>query len=499
MRIKRVYCRFSTRAAISALVIAFATNTWVFGQQPPTPGAYKAEEPANRGLDATLYMQTAAEYRASCYQTYKWAAIQLEALAKANATLPKPFAVIMDLDETVLDNSRFQAMLLQKGFAWHKDLWRLWEKEHSEDLTLIPGAREFIKKAQSIEKKPGEHLEVFFVSNRNGKDFKQQALDALTRLGVVTDADHLKLVPDPGVEDSQNKTARFQEVRDRYEVLLYIGDNLRDFSEELAFDKLGFGKVSKLPEEKLNDVIKARQDKVDSGQAEQTPVRDRLGNDWIILPNPTYGDWKAPLGRGESDFNRLTAAVFPFSTPAALSTPPDSPAPKSAHEDCSSPPNSPHKKCTSSRRGIHGIDPAIWVAVITLLSTAAGFFWRKHLERRSINRAILAEIRRILIVARKHRDWWAKRIKEEDTNHPLIPFSHAVYSQQVANIGALTNRLVARAVTFYGYVGFINSLQAARPEYGAEKKADFDQRYLGTLTTFLEDYEHAFDKDFESI
>jgi len=485
MQIKTIYCRFAARAVAITFVIALAASGWTYGQGSPTPSPYHAENPASRGLDATLYMQTAAEYRASCYQAYNFATARLEALAKAKAALPKPFAIIMDLDETVLDNSRFQAMLLQNGLAWNPELWKQWESDHSEDVTLIPGAKEFIEKAQSIEKKPGSHLEVFFVSNRNGKDFKQQALDALARLCVLTDEKHLKL-SDPKVEDSQNKTARFKEVRDEFEVLLYIGDNLRDFSEELAFDKLGFGKVKDAPEEKLYEIIKARQNKLDSGQAEQAPVRDHLGNDWIILPNPTYGDWKAPLGRGEKDFNRLTAGAF--------SIPMASPTPSPSKQD------SPHKKCTSSERGIHGIDPAIWVAAITLLSTALGFFWRKHLERRSINRAILAEIRRILTVVRLHRDWWATRIEKEDTNHPLIPFSHAVYSKQVPNIGALTNRLVVRAVTFYGYVGFINSLQAARPEYSAAGKgAEFDKTYLNTLTTFLADYEHEFDEDFKSI
>lgn len=497
MQTKALRCGFSTKILISGLIISLVASSWVLGRDTPAPiapvapAAYKAEEPANRGLDATLYMQTAAEYRASCYQTYKWAAIRLEALVKekaATGTPAKPFAVIMDLDETVLDNSRFQAMLLRNGLAWNPELWKQWERDHSEDVTLIPGAKEFIEKAKSIEKEPGKPVEIFFVSNRNGKDFKQQALDALTRLGVVTDAEHLKLVPNPEVADSQNKTARFQEVRDRYEVLLYVGDNLRDFSEELAFDKLGFGKVKEAPDEKLNDIIKARQDKVDSGQAEQTPVRDRLGSDWIILPNPAYGDWKAPLGRGERDFNRLTAAGFSFPTPAAFPTPSASPS------------HSTHKKCAASKRGIRNFDPAIVAAIVAFLSTAAMFFWRKRLEQRSINRAILAEIRRILTVVRQHRDWWAKRVELGNTDYPLIPFSHVVYSQQVPNIGALTNRVVAKAVTFYGYVGFINSLQAARPQYNEkEKKAEFDKMYLGTLTTFLKDYEHAFDKDFEDM
>jgi acid phosphatase len=485
MHLKTTDCRFAPKFAAVALVVAFAANGWIYGQV--APGPYQAEAPANRGLDATLYMQTAAEYRASCYQAYKWAAIQLEALVKARKpTASKPFAVIMDLDETVLDNSRFQAMLLRNGLAWDKDLWKQWERDHSDDVTLIPGAKEFIDKAASIEKELGSSVDVFFVSNRNGKEFKQQALDVLTRLGVPPkDPEHLKLVLDPEVEDSQNKTERFQQVRDHYDVLLYVGDNLRDFSEELAFDKLGFGKVKKAPEEKLIEIIQARRDKVDTGQAENTQVRDRFGNDWIIIPNPTYGDWKAPLGRGETDFNRLIAAVFPFPTPSA------SPSP-SAHKECLP------KKCTSSQERTRNIDPAIVAAVIAFLSAAGLFFWQKWLERRSINRAILAEIRRILIVVRTHRDWWETRVHDEDTDHPLIPFSHDVYSKQVTNIGALTNRLVGRAVTFYGYLGFINSLQKARPKYIAKGKgAEFDKMYLGVLTTFLGDYEHAFDQDFE--
>lgn len=82
----------------------------------------------------------------------------------------------------------------------------------------------------------------------------------------------------------------------------------------------------------------------------------------------------------------------------------------------------------------------------------------------------------------------------------MIHFSHPVYSKQVANIGALTNRVVVKAVPFYGYLGFINTLQKARPEHiAAEKGAEFDARYLSVLDTFLADYEHAFATDFKDI
>jgi acid phosphatase len=295
MRIKTVRDGLAPRVVITTFVIAFAASGWVCAQESPAPAQYKAEEPANRSLDATLYVQTAAEYRASCYQAYNLATARLDAKRKAEPPA-KPFAVIMDLDETVLDNSPFQAMLLQNGLAWNKDLWASWEEKHSGDVRAIPGAREFIDQAKAWG------IEVFYVSNRNVK-FKQQAMDVLNALCIPPkDENHLKL-SDPAIPNSSDKTARFNQVRDCCTVLLYLGDNLRDFD-----DQLGFGNIKDIPDGELDGVIKAREAKVDDKAA-----RDRFADDWIILPNPTYGEWKAPLGRGRSDFKRLAAAAFPIS------------------------------------------------------------------------------------------------------------------------------------------------------------------------------------------
>jgi len=305
MHIKTVHGGLATKALISGLVIAFATSGVLFGQESPKPAAspkHKAEEPANRNLDATLYVQTAAEYRASCYQAYNLATARLEAKRKTEPP-GKPLAVVMDLDETVLDNSRFQAMLLQNGLAYDKELWATWEEKHSGDVTAIPGAREFIDKAKDW------NIEVFYVSNRD-VNFKQQAVGLLKALGIyLKDENHLKLT-DPKVPNSSDKTTRFKEVSGDHTVLLYIGDNLRDFD-----DQLGFGNIKDVPDGELNGVIQARKAKVDNKAA-----RDRLADDWIILPNPTYGDWKAPISRGRNDFKLLTAATFPIPSPTPPTT-----------------------------------------------------------------------------------------------------------------------------------------------------------------------------------
>ncbi|HEX7517389.1 MAG TPA: HAD family acid phosphatase [Chthoniobacterales bacterium] len=284
MHIKTVYCGFATKVVMSGLVIAFTAGAWVFGQDPPTPAApaaYKAEEPANRGLDANLYMQTAAEYRACCYQAYNLATFRLkEALAKQKTG---KFAVVMDLDETVLDNSGFQAMLLRSGLAFDQRLWDAWEGQDSDKIALIPGAREFILEARKLG------VSVIYISNRNNKS-RDQTKKALTRLEIPVEADSLlKLSAGPN-----DKTTRRQEVERDYTVLLYIGDNLRDFDEALRCSK-----IENETAEELERAIKARKDAVDKQPA-------IWGQKWIILPNPAYGEWTKPLGRGRSDFDRLT-------------------------------------------------------------------------------------------------------------------------------------------------------------------------------------------------
>jgi hypothetical protein len=150
--------------------------------------------------------------------------------------------------------------------------------------------------------------------------------------------------------------------------------------------------------------------------------------------------------------------------------------------------------------GLTMIDPGIIAAIIAFLGTIITFFWRKSLEKRSINRAILAEIQRLIRVVTIHEKWWAERLAAKDTNFPLIPFSHAVYSKQVPNVGALNHRVVANVVTFYGYVRFLNSLQEARPEYiAAQKQAEFDITYHAALKTLLQEYSHAFDEEFKGL
>jgi acid phosphatase len=251
-------------------------------QQAMVP--FKAESPPLRGLDANLYMQISAEYRACCYQAYNLATMRLKERYEAMKDKEK-LAVILDLDETVLDNAGFQSMLLRSGLAYDQRLWDLWEDNEGDKVGLIPGAKEFIGEARRLG------VDVVYISNRSEK-YRQKNLELLTRLGIgVKDPKQLKLF-----EKTTDKTAHRKEVESNYTVLLNIGDSLRDFDERFRSsvdnekEKAGAGK--------LTAAIKDRKDKVDT-------AREKWGSDWIILPNPAYGEWTKALGLGRRDLDRL--------------------------------------------------------------------------------------------------------------------------------------------------------------------------------------------------
>ena len=148
----------------------------------------------------------------------------------------------------------------------------------------------------------------------------------------------------------------------------------------------------------------------------------------------------------------------------------------------------------------HWLAPAVYPALIAFVCAVVVFLWRKILEVRSANRAVLAEIQRLIKVVKIHRNWWKDRMDKKDTDYPLIPFSHPVYDKQVQNIGSLNGAVVVRVVRLYGYLDFLNSMQEARQEHIKARKSDeFNAMYLGVLDKFLSQFETAFDKEFEGL
>jgi acid phosphatase len=242
----------------------------------PAGAPVAAAVAADDNLNAVLWMQGSVEYRANSLQTYRAAARELDRALKdrswdalvagerSNAARGLPPAVVFDVDETVLDNSPYQARLVDAGTEYDEAQWDAWVRE--QKATAIPGVVEFAKAAQA------RGVALFFISNR-AVHLKDATLANLRAVGLpVKDDAFLGLgTVVPGCEqDGSDKNCRRQLIGRKYRVLMQFGDQLGDFAQV----------------------------------APNTPAqRDALfeshkawiGERWWLLANPTYGSWEPAL------------------------------------------------------------------------------------------------------------------------------------------------------------------------------------------------------------
>src|SRR4051794_18734049 len=162
-----------SRGLTVAVALAWLAATSAFAGEAPGPSDL---------LNAELWMQTAIEYRANCLTVYALARTRLdEALADKSWTAfdqagnyqDLPPAVILDLDETAIDNSPYEAGLAVSGGDFDAKSWDAWTKD--EQAKAIPGAVEFTTYAAS------KGVKVFYVTNRNAdqKEATKRNMQAL--------------------------------------------------------------------------------------------------------------------------------------------------------------------------------------------------------------------------------------------------------------------------------------------------------------------------------
>lgn len=211
---------------------------------------------------AVLWTQSSAEYRALAYQTFSLAKLRLDqALSdRKSRRLMKQAAVIVDADETVLDNSRFQAELILRGAASTSDAWQAWC--NNAEAGAVPGAVDFLNYASR------RGVSVFYITNRRQGE-KAGTINNLQRLGFPKANEETVMVREQGATAS--KESRRQQVATRYRIVLLVGDNLNDFNDNFA------GKS-----------ISDRKAQVDSERSE-------FGSRYIVVPNPMYGDWESAI------------------------------------------------------------------------------------------------------------------------------------------------------------------------------------------------------------
>ncbi|MAM59683.1 MAG: 5'-nucleotidase, lipoprotein e(P4) family [Salinicola sp.] len=227
--------------------------------QPPAPRVSLADEL----VMATVWMQSSGEYAALSHQAFNLARMNLDrALAAPGSQTQRPPAIIVDVDETVLDNSPYEAWLIANDENYASDSWHQWVEKAS--AVPMPGAKSFLDYAAS------RGVEIFYVTNRRDNE-TEATLRNLRQVGFP-DADGEHFLPRT---DSSDKTARRLRVAQSHWVVLLMGDNLGDFSQ--GFDR-------------------------ESAAARRAAVNaqaDAFGSRYIVLPNPAYGAWEEAIYGGD--------------------------------------------------------------------------------------------------------------------------------------------------------------------------------------------------------
>ena len=205
---------------------------------------------------AALYHQKSAEFRAISYQTFTLAALMLDE-DLSNKHVDKHRVVIVDIDETVLDNSPYQGKTILENTVYPTS-WNEW-CSLAKALPL-PGAAAFLNYCKA------NGVGVYYITNRE-ESLRVPTLRNLASAGFPF-ADNAHLIMKT---TESSKESRRQAIAARNHIALLLGDNLSDFSA--LFDKQSAARRIAL---------------VDS-------LRFVFGPKFIVLPNAMYGDWEAAL------------------------------------------------------------------------------------------------------------------------------------------------------------------------------------------------------------
>jgi 5'-nucleotidase (lipoprotein e(P4) family) len=257
-----------------ALVLALTACQTAPVREAPAAAA-PAATAAHDNLNAVRWMQTAAEYEAAVRGTYAAALAQLDAAIADPAwnALPDgeagqgfetlPPAIVVDADETMIDNSPFQARGVRDYGSFVYDRWLAWVNERR--ALALPGAVEFARQAAA------KGVPVFFVTNRDAPQETESTIANLRSAGfpIADDASNVLMRGDPRWS-GREKSQRRQWIARSHRVVLMLGDNLGDFMDGVAVS-------------------------VEARRALVHKYADRWGTRWFMQPNPSYGSWEAAL------------------------------------------------------------------------------------------------------------------------------------------------------------------------------------------------------------
>jgi 5'-nucleotidase (lipoprotein e(P4) family) len=207
----------------------------------------------NQNVLAVLWYQRSAEVRALYYQAFNVAHNRLDEILKNDTTGMKK-AVVVDIDETVLNNSPYQAMNIVDTVSYPTG-WNQWTSAAQAKAT--PGSVSFLSYAVD------HGIDVYYVTNR-GIDEEGGTLKNLKELGFPqAEKSHLLMKT-----STSDKTKRRKSIEKTHKIVLLCGDNLGDFSQIFQHQS----------SDQRNILVEQN--------------KSKFGNRFIVLPNPMYGEWE---------------------------------------------------------------------------------------------------------------------------------------------------------------------------------------------------------------
>ena len=210
-----------------------------------------------------LWMRTSAEYRALAYQGYNVAMNAVKMAVTDPSHQRKPLAIVLDADETVVDNTKLMGESIANGNGRFDAPW--WRQAvHQGKSQAMPGAVEFLNEVHK------QGVEIFYVSNRYAPVNLDVTIQNFKELGFPSvDKDHVLLF-----EKDSDKQPRFDMIAKKYYVVLYMGDNAGDFP---------IGTKGKTLAERNAIIDNHKED---------------FGTTFVVFPNPAYGSWVSSLAKG---------------------------------------------------------------------------------------------------------------------------------------------------------------------------------------------------------
>jgi acid phosphatase len=209
------------------------------------------------------WVTESVEYAAICTQTYRTA---WQAVKEAARNEQRNWVVVLDIDETVLDNSLFEKELVLSHTPYSDSLWDKWVGRQA--ASAIPGAKAFLDSVHTL----GPQAHVAFITNREVKH-ESATIENMRRLGLFRERD-IMLTRSEKADTKAKRRQCLESGAGRCQaygslvIIALIGDQIRDV------------------------IPLANKDEAKTQREQKMPSESEWGKKYFLLPNPIYGDWE---------------------------------------------------------------------------------------------------------------------------------------------------------------------------------------------------------------